>query len=76
MKLSVSLTDEDVSLLDEYVRSAGLASRSAAVQHAVRMLRHPELEENYAAAWLEWESTGDAEAWETTVGDGLPRAEG
>jgi Arc/MetJ-type ribon-helix-helix transcriptional regulator len=76
MKLSVSLTDEDVSLLDEYVRSAGLASRSAAIQHAVRMLRHPELEENYAAAWQEWESADDAAVWETTVGDGLPRAEG
>ncbi len=50
MKLSVSLPDQDVALLDKYVRSAGLPSRSAAVRHAVRLLRHPDLEQDYAAA--------------------------
>lgn len=45
MKLSIILSDEDVVVLDDYVERAGLASRSAGVQAAVQMLRHPRLEE-------------------------------
>ena len=56
MKLSVSLPDEDVAILDEFARTAGFASRSAALQHAVRMLRLSELEHDYEAAWTEWEA--------------------
>ena len=71
MKLSVSLPDDDVALLDEYVRTSGLASRSAAVQRAVRLLRHPELEQDYAAAWAEWDDSGEQTIWEGTAADGL-----
>jgi hypothetical protein len=35
------------------------------------MLRLTELNDAYGAAWDEWESTGDAAAWEPTTGDGL-----
>ena len=71
MKLSVSLPAEDVAVLDEFARAAGLPSRSAAVQFAVRQLRHPTLEGDYAAAWDEWEASGDLQAWENTAADGL-----
>ena len=71
MKLSVSLSDEDVALLDEYVRTSGLASRSAAVQHAVRLLRHPDLEQDYEAAWAEWDHAGEQSVWDGSVADGL-----
>lgn len=74
MKLSVSLSDEDVAALDEYARTCGLPSRSAALQHAVRLLRHADLDEDYAAAWDEWESSGEREAWDGTVSDGLTDA--
>ena len=74
MKLSISLPDEDVALLDDYVRTSGLASRSAGVQHAVRLLRHPELEQDYAAAWEEWDSSGEQGLWEATAADGLADA--
>ena len=74
MKLSVSLSEDDVSLLDEYVRTSGLASRSAAVQYAVRLLRHPELEQDYARAWEEWDSSGEQVRWEPTAADGLADA--
>lgn len=76
MKLSVSLPVEDVAVLDEYARTSGLPSRSAAVQHAIRLLRHPELEQDYAAAWDEWESSGEQAAWDSTVADGLIDASG
>jgi Arc/MetJ-type ribon-helix-helix transcriptional regulator len=74
MKLSVSLPVEDVAVLDEYARVAGLPSRSAAVHHAVRMLRLPELEQDYEAAWSEWEGSGDHAAWSVTVTDGITDA--
>lgn len=74
MKLSVSLPDDDVATLDDYARAQGLTSRSAALQRAIRMLRHPELEQDYAAAWEEWETSGEEAAWEATAADGLANA--
>jgi antitoxin MazE9 len=71
MKLSVSLSDEDVKVLDAYVERVGLPSRSAGLQRAVRMLRYPALEDDYDNAWSEWSASGDDEAWENTAGDGL-----
>ena len=69
--MSVSLSVEDVAAVDKYARTAGLASRSAAIQHAIRLLGDPELEDAYAAAWDEWEASGDAAAWDATAADGL-----
>lgn len=74
VKLSVSLSDSDVEVLDDYVRTAGLPSRSAAVQRAVRLLRYPDLERSYEEAWDEWTSSGDSAVWDVTVGDGLDDA--
>lgn len=70
MKLSVSLPDSDVEFLDTYARSQGIASRSAALHKAVRLLRASELGAAYEDAWTEW-SAQDAAAWESTVNDGL-----
>jgi hypothetical protein len=71
MKLSVSLSDEDVRVLDTYVERAGLPSRSAGVQRAIRMLRYPALEDDYGNAWAEWSASDEEDVWETTAGDGL-----
>lgn len=71
MKVSISLPDDDVATLDAHVRAAGLESRSAAVRQAIRLLRRAHLEEDYAAAWDEWDSSGEREAWEQASGDGL-----
>lgn len=70
MKVSVSLPDEDVEFLDAYARSRGIASRSAALKRAIRLLRASELSREYAAAWQEWEEE-DAEVWEVTIADGM-----
>ena len=71
MKISVSLPDEDVATLDDFARAAGLPSRSAALQHAIRLLRLPELERDYEAAWDEWEASGEHAAWSATLADGI-----
>ncbi len=70
MKISISLPDQDVAVLDEYARTSGL-NRSAVIRRALRLLRHPELEQDYAAAWNEWETSGEQAAWEGTAADGL-----
>lgn len=67
----MSLPSEDVATLDDYVRSAGLPSRSAAVQRAIRALRQEDLEQQYEAAYAEWESSGDRAAWDGVTGDGI-----
>ena len=74
MKLSVSLSDDDVAILDAYVKEAGLPSRSAGLQRAVQMLRYPALEDDYAEAWTQWSAQGHAEAWEGAVGDAVSDA--
>ncbi len=74
MKLSISLPEEDVAALDRYAESAGIPSRSAAIQRAIRLLGQAELDDAYAAAWDEWEASGDAVAWEATTADGLSDA--
>ena len=71
MKLSVSLSPSEVAVLDKYAQSAGLKSRSAAIQQAIKLLGDPELEDAYTAAWQEWEDAGEAEAWVVTVADGV-----
>lgn len=71
MKVSLSIPDEDVEFLDAYAKSHGGSSRSATVQHAIRTLRASELAGDYEAAFAEWITDQDAEAWDTTAGDGL-----
>lgn len=72
MKVSVSLPGEDVLFLDAYAKEEGLESRSAALHRAVRLLRTAELGAAYESAWEQWPAAGDAELWDSTVGDGLP----
>jgi Arc/MetJ-type ribon-helix-helix transcriptional regulator len=74
VKLSVSLPEQDVAALDRYAETSGLRSRSAALQHAIRLLSDPELEQDYATAWEDWESSGEAAVWEASTGDGLTDA--
>lgn len=70
MKLSVSLPDDDVEFLDRYAATRGMASRSAAVQRAVDLLRAEELGPAYEDAWRTWAGE-EADDWEVTVADGL-----
>ncbi|NUR25064.1 MAG: antitoxin, partial [Catenulispora sp.] len=46
-------------------------SRSAAVHAAINLARSLQLADDYAAAFDEWEASGDAELWEAVAGDGL-----
>jgi len=67
----VSLSEADLAVLDGYARDVGLPSRSAAVQHAIRLLRHVDLDRAYADAYTEWEGSPAHAEWEVAVGDGV-----
>jgi Arc/MetJ-type ribon-helix-helix transcriptional regulator len=67
----MSLPEEDIDFLDAYANSNGIASRSAAVHAAVRLLRASELGPAYEDAWSDWSEGADAELWDRTASDGL-----
>jgi len=72
--LSISLSESDVAVIDRYAAVAGITTRSAVIRKAIRMLGDPALDAAYATAWQEWEASGDASAWDSTVADGLTDA--
>jgi len=66
-KVSISLTEADLSYLDTQTLSGRYPSRSAALHDAIRHLRESELADAYAEAFAEW----DEQSWDDAVGDGL-----
>lgn len=70
MKVSVSLPDDDVEYLDDYAHTRGLASRSAVLHRAIKLLRSSELGGDYERAWAEWADRGD-DIWDAVASDGL-----
>jgi metal-responsive CopG/Arc/MetJ family transcriptional regulator len=71
MKLSVSLSADDVEFLDAYAAEHGVASRSAAVAAAVTALRQAALRDEYERAFTESDRSEDAALWDRTTSDGL-----
>ena len=69
-KVSVSLDDADIAFLDQQARDGAFASRSAAVQEAVRLLRESRLADSYLEAYASW--AGDE--WESVAGDGISQS--
>ena len=73
MKTSVSarIDSELVQYLNDYQKDHDVATRSEALELAIRALRDKQLQIEYALAMDEWQSSGDAEAWDQTAGDGV-----
>lgn len=69
MKVSVSLPDDDIEYLDNYVRTHRIASRSAALRRAIRLLRASELTDAYSAAFAEWSEDPQSDAWDAATAD-------
>ena len=70
MKVSVSIPDEQMVLLDRIVEQRGLKSRSAAIQEGIELLLTSSLVADYKAAFDEWDQA-ESTLWEATAGDGL-----
>jgi len=49
----------------------GVGSRSAAVHKAVRLLRASGLGAAREAAWSDWDTSDESDAWDSTLADGL-----
>jgi Arc/MetJ-type ribon-helix-helix transcriptional regulator len=72
MKLSVSLPERDIAIIDRYMQANAITSRSAVIQRAVDALQKSTLADEYEQAWNEWDQDGETKAlWDSTVGDGL-----
>lgn len=71
MKVSVSISGEDVAFLDEYARAHQLPSRSAVLQMAIKAFRVGDLPASYGEAWAQWESSGEAASWDAVAGDAV-----
>lgn len=69
-KVSLSISESDLAFLDAEALGGRYASRSAAVQDAVRLLRESRLADAYAEAYGE----GYDEEWDVAVDDGLASA--
>ena len=69
--MNVSLPAEDVEFLDNYAQEQGIASRSAVLHRAVRMLRAVGLSDDYQGAWQNWGDSEDDGLWSTTVSGGV-----
>lgn len=61
MKLSVSLPDRDVQTIDDYAKLAGLDSRSAVLQHAIKLVRYEILKQQYLEQFRDYEGSEDEE---------------
>jgi Arc/MetJ-type ribon-helix-helix transcriptional regulator len=73
VKISVSLPEDDVEYLDSYAQSQGIATRSAVVHKAVRLLRASGLGDAYEEAFTSWTAEGDAASWDVVAADGLDK---
>jgi Arc/MetJ-type ribon-helix-helix transcriptional regulator len=71
MKVSVSLSEEDVAFLDAETRQGVFASRSAAVAAAIRACRSRDLAAAYFEAFRDWNEAEENEAWDAVLGDGI-----
>lgn len=71
MKVSVSIPEQDLRFLDDYVVDKGLGSRSAGVHEAIGALRQMALTLEAEQAIVDWYDSGEAEVWDVTVADGL-----
>jgi Arc/MetJ-type ribon-helix-helix transcriptional regulator len=72
VKISVSLPEEDLAFLDAYAQEHDFPSRSAALRHALSVLRSGTLAPAYEDAWKSW-SPSETAAWSAGSADGLRR---
>ena len=69
-KISATLPSVDLAFLREYMVQTG-TTRSGALHDAVSALRERALEADYLEADAEWYDSGEAEAWDAVVADGI-----
>lgn len=69
-KISISLQDEALTALDQFIADKNLPSRSAAIQEAIAMMTSTNLQNAYAQAFTEWNDE-QAEDWDTVSSDGI-----
>jgi Arc/MetJ-type ribon-helix-helix transcriptional regulator len=72
MKISISVPDSSMVLLDRVVELKGLGSRSVAIQQAIELLVIDSLVADYRSAFEDSEYSDESSAWDALAGEGLP----
>ncbi len=70
-KVSVSLSPDDIAFLDDLAVSGEVASRSAALQQAIRVMREQRLKDDYYEMFSSPEYAREAEEWDAISIEGL-----
>lgn len=70
-KVSVSIDRRDLEFIDAQTTAGVFATRSAAVQAALRLLRERELERDYEEMFSNHEYVREASEWDVTISDGI-----
>lgn len=76
MDTSVTLSGQDVFLIEYHQNQKGAKSRSAVIRKALQLLREFTLEEDYAAAFGEMDGNGGADLGDSMVGDRVDEPQG
>ena len=71
MKVSISLCEDELRLLDELVECHKLSTRSAGVRRALKALRSEQLAAEYEACFSDPQFGEGSDLWDATVADGL-----
>ena len=71
MKVSISLPEDEVRLLDELVERHKLSTRSAGARRALKALRSEQLAAEYEACFSDPQFGERSDLWDATVADGL-----
>lgn len=64
MKVTIDLSQEDITFLDDYAMRHAADGRSGAARKAVELLRFSELGPAYERAWDDWRRSGESAVWE------------
>lgn len=76
MKLSVSLSVDEVAMLDDVVARNGLSSRSAGVRRAIAEMQRSQLTDEFVECFSEPRFIEDVALWDDTLADGIDSAKG
>lgn len=74
VKISVSIPEDELALLDELIAREELPNRSAGVRRAIEEFRRARLAAEYKECFSQPSFEDEAKLWEDTLADGLDNA--
>jgi hypothetical protein len=70
-RLTFSIPDDDALYISSLATTFHNGNKSAALHDALRRVRELDASDAYAAAFDDWEKSGESSAWDATSADGI-----